>query len=56
MAAAGAKTVDVAIIGAGFAILSASHALREGGVGIKVLEAQEHPGGRVKNVVKEGVA
>ena len=44
-------TLDVAIVGAGFSGLSAALALREGGKGILVLEAQDVPGGRVKTVV-----
>ena len=42
--------VDVAIIGAGFAGLSAAHALRAGGAKALLLEAQDAPGGRVKTV------
>ena len=44
------KTVDVAIVGAGFAGLSAAHALRAGGASIAVFEAQDRVGGRVKSV------
>jgi len=47
------RTVDVAIIGAGFAGLSAAHALRDGGAEVFVLEAQEVPGGRVKTIVHD---
>ncbi len=43
-------TVDVAIVGAGFAGLSAAHALRAGGASIAVFEAQDRAGGRVKSV------
>lgn len=50
MADEGMKPVDVAIIGAGFAGLSAAHVLRAGGADIQVLEAQEQAGGRVKTV------
>lgn len=50
MAGPDTNIVDVAIIGAGFASLSAAHALREGGASIQVLEAQERPGGRVKTI------
>lgn len=42
--------VDAAIIGAGFAGLSAAHALRAGGANVLLLEAQEVAGGRVKTV------
>jgi monoamine oxidase len=42
--------VDAAIIGAGFAGLSAAHALRAGGAKVLLLEAQEQAGGRVKTV------
>jgi monoamine oxidase len=50
MAGPDTNIVDVAIIGAGFAGLSAAHALREGGAIIQVLEAQEQAGGRVKTI------
>lgn len=50
------NTVDVAIIGAGFAGLSAAHALRADGATIALLEAQEQPGGRVKTVILDGAA
>lgn len=51
------KTVDVAVIGAGFAGLSAAHALREDGAGIIVLEAQGEPGGRVRTITHaDGIA
>lgn len=45
------NTVDVAIVGAGFAGLSAAHALRDGGASVVLLEAQEQAGGRVKTVI-----
>ena len=45
-AAANAKEADVAIIGAGFAGLSAAKALRAAGVEPLVLEARERVGGR----------
>jgi monoamine oxidase len=44
------KTTDVAIIGAGFAGLSAAHALRAGGASVLLLEAQEQAGGRVQTI------
>ena len=47
------KTVDVGIIGAGFAGLSAAHALRAAGADVAVFEAQEQAGGRAKTVVLE---
>lgn len=43
-------TAEIAIIGAGFAGLSAAHALRAGGGNVLVLEAQEQAGGRVATV------
>lgn len=51
------RTVDIAVIGAGFAGLSAGLALRDGGADVLVLEAQEQPGGRVKTIMHgDGVA
>ncbi len=47
------RTVDVAVIGAGFAGLSAAHALRDGGAKVLVLEAQDVAGGRVKTIVHD---
>lgn len=47
------KTFDAAIIGAGFAGLSAAHALRDGGANVFVLEAQDVPGGRVKTLIHD---
>lgn len=51
------RTVDTVVIGAGFAGLSAGHALRDGGKNVLVLEAQEAPGGRTRTIVADdGVA
>ena len=51
------RAVDIAIVGAGFAGLSAAHALRDGGANVILLEAQDVPGGRVKTIMNEdGVA
>lgn len=51
------KTVGTAVIGAGFAGLSAALALRDGGEDVLLLEAQDKPGGRTKTTVGEdGVA
>ena len=44
---------DVAIIGAGFAGLSAARDLARGGASVVVPEAQGHVGGRVQTVVLE---
>jgi monoamine oxidase len=45
------RTVDIAVIGGGFAGLTAARALRDGGANIILLEAQDEPGGRVRTVV-----
>lgn len=51
------RTVDVAVIGAGFAGLTAAHALRDGGAKVILLEAQEQPGGRVRTITHaDGIA
>lgn len=51
------RAVDIAIVGAGFAGLSAAHSLRDGGANVILLEAQDVPGGRVKTIMNEdGVA
>lgn len=50
MTSAEFNTVDAAIIGAGFAGLSAAHTLRAGGARVLLLEAQEQAGGRVKTI------
>ena len=51
------RTVDVAVIGAGFAGLTAAHALRDGGATVILLEAQEQPGGRVRTITHaDGIA
>lgn len=44
------KAADVVIVGAGFAGLSATHALRAGGASIAMFEAQDRAGGRVDSV------
>lgn len=50
-------TKDVAIIGAGFSGLSAALALRDGGLDVLVLEAQDRAGGRTWTVTHDdGVA
>jgi monoamine oxidase len=44
-----AQRTGVVIVGAGFAGLSAAHALKHAGVDFVVLEAQDHVGGRVES-------
>lgn len=45
------RSIDVAVIGAGFAGLTAARALRDGGADVLVLEAQDEPGGRVRTIL-----
>lgn len=42
--------LDIAVIGGGFAGLSAAHALRADGAKVLVLEAEDEPGGRVRTI------
>lgn len=45
------RSADVVVVGAGFAGLSAAHALRDAGLSVLVFEARERVGGRVESVV-----
>lgn len=47
-------TLDVIIVGAGIAGLSAAQDLVDAGLNVQVLEASDSPGGRVKTIKKEG--
>tara|TARA_B110001452_G_scaffold229108_1_gene204836 strand:+ start:2197 stop:3801 length:1605 start_codon:yes stop_codon:yes gene_type:complete len=42
-------TVDVVVVGAGYAGLAAAHALNKAGLDFVVLEAASRPGGRIRN-------
>ena len=44
------RKVDVVIVGAGFAGLAAAYDLMRAGRSVLVLEAQDHVGGRVRNL------
>jgi oxygen-dependent protoporphyrinogen oxidase len=48
------KPPDVLVIGAGIAGLTAAHTLQKAGCAVRVLEARDHPGGRMVTVDWEG--
>ncbi|CAK9086739.1 unnamed protein product [Durusdinium trenchii] len=45
-----ATSVDVLVVGAGQAGMSAAYALRKMGLSVQILEATDHVGGRTRNV------
>lgn len=48
------KSIDVIVIGAGLAGLTAAHKIQQSGLGVIILEAQDAVGGRVRTEMVEG--